>query len=460
MDMATMVMVANTMPMQGASGGISQPRQLSGDQTGFAQILGGLVGENGSATASFESLFGLTAQGGLPEVPLSLSGMSAEDLEALQTGQIPQEILQLLQGLYQGDAEVLQLDTGQGLEQLMQSLQEIMEQNGGQMAGQEALAMLVAQMQQSMPSLAQQATAQQADGTTIQQAMPQTLLAAALMDANASTVQNKANAEPQTQMQTPVATQQAEPMLQVLSQQQATQTSTDSTAMFGQGEQVDVQQAQQPAATSFDAAVRMAKQQMAADGEQPQTLDKLKGEQPLKLDVDALQQKVDAGQYLQNTALAANIQTAQAAEAVELPPQVQLLQQVEMAMAEGQSQLTLTLTPESLGEVTIQLAKAGDGMVLNIITQNPETQSLLAAQVDMLQENLKGMKVEVQAVLTQQQHEMLSQQQADAHARQSQNRETMQGAAYYGDEPLSAEYSAEWPIVQMMAPSTMLNAYV
>jgi flagellar hook-length control protein FliK len=140
------------------------------------------------------------------------------------------------------------------------------------------------------------------------------------------------------------------------------------------------------------------------------------------LDVDALQQRVDAGDYLRNTRFGTAGQAAENLAGAE-PPETQLYQPVQAAIQNGSEEITVKLNPEELGEVTVKLAKNAEGrIILDLIAKRPETQQLLAAQAQELQESLKTLRVEVDSILTERQYELLSHQQSfDQGQRQAYN---------------------------------------
>jgi flagellar hook-length control protein FliK len=178
------------------------------------------------------------------------------------------------------------------------------------------------------------------------------------------------------------------------------------------------------------------------------------------LDIDALQQRVDTGAYMQNTAINTTLPEPEpvSANRQPLPLASQLGEGVQKALANGEEQYTVKLNPEELGEVTIRLTRTAEGMRLDIVAQSAETQRLLAAEVDVLREAMKPLKVDVENIFTQQQDAMLNS--ARDQRGQSRNNGFMRGAAYYGDEPLGQAAEAAAGQNARVTLSGMLNAYV
>lgn len=214
--------------------------------------------------------------------------------------------------------------------------------------------------------------------------------------------------------------------------------------------EVSVQPARTAERPDFQQTVRGVIDRMAQGGSKAEA----GGE---SLDIDALQQRVDAGVYLQNTTMANGVATAAATQPPAAPVETQLYDALAAGAAEGREEVTVKLAPEELGEVTIRLTKnAEGGMSLNIIAKNPETQQLLAAQVNSLQETLQPYKVDVENIMTERQYEMLSHQQSfDGQRRQTWSE---RGAAYYGDEPLGEIEGVSAAAAGI--PTTALDTYI
>ncbi len=203
----------------------------------------------------------------------------------------------------------------------------------------------------------------------------------------------------------------------------------------------------------FMNSVRLVKEQMASGT-------KTATENPVT-DVETLQNSVNTGAFLTNTGMnMVQLGTEQAA--VQVPVQVQVMTGVETAVQNGLETLTIKLAPEGLGELTIKLVSTGQGgMQLNIIAKSEEAIRMLGNEMDQLRDSLRPMKVEVGAVLSEKQYELLSQQQQQQNDQNQQGFGKMRGAAYYKDEPLSGQDEIG-AIVQALAqkPQNMLDAYI
>lgn len=236
--------------------------------------------------------------------------------------------------------------------------------------------------------------------------------------------------------------------------------------MGGLGEavvEISTSQAQgKDSAMAFSESVRLAKQQMESVSEkQVPKEDKAK-----PLDVDTLQQQVDSGMHLKNTAL---VTSSKAAEVEQLSQPVPIASQINegvlKAMKNGMESITIKLMPEGLGELTLRLTKTANGMMLDMVAKNADTQKLLNGELDTLKENLKPLKVDVETVLTEQQDSFINQNQNfSQHSRQDWK--TFKGAAYYKDEPLGKSEEHPAPAENILRPaytngySSALNTYI
>ncbi len=203
----------------------------------------------------------------------------------------------------------------------------------------------------------------------------------------------------------------------------------------------------------FMNSVRLVKEQMAS-GTSKAT------ENPVT-DVEALQNNVNTGAFLTNTGMNM-VQLGTEQVAVQVPVQVQVMTGVETAIQNGLETLTIKLAPEGLGELTIKLVSTGQGgMQLNIIAKSEEAIRMLGNEIDQLRDSLRPMKVEVGAVLSEKQYELLSEQQQRQNDQNQQGFGNMRGAAYYKDEPLSGQDEIG-AIAEALAqrPQNMLDAYI
>ena len=360
-------------------------------------------------------------------------------------------LMQVLKGLgsteESGDNDENVLDL---VMQMQERLQKLAEENGAEMAGQQLMAMLAMAAQGDVPM---QAVQSQASGDAM--TMLQTVLATDASEvAKLFTDGGMQNAQNQL-------VQQGEGEIVVLQPQAGAQqnllaqkTPVETNAWMNDVVAVQTEVKQEAPVLDFSNAVRTVKEQLA------QTETAATPQEKPKLDIDTLQKEVNAGAFLQNTALAGTQMAPKAGEAMPIPMETQITEAVQTAVNLGSETLSIKLTPGNLGEVTIRLTNTAEGMQLSIIAKNADTQKLLASQIDALKDSLRPMKVEVDTIVTERQYEMLNGQQnfGGQHERRF---EEMHGAAYYGDEPLGALEAEEVAKTQMAgAPSSALDAYI
>lgn len=336
-------------------------------------------------------------------------------------------------------------------QQIQQQLKKILDEQGAQNAGYQALEMLNSLSPSLVADLAA-GSGGDAAGLGASQAALQMVLSAP-PEQLANTLQNLQPQQTQTQAaQVQAPPVQAAPLPKPTEPKPVLETQPAETLAVEKQpvEVLAVQTGPGQAQTAFSEVVQKVKMQMA---------EQVKPQAKPPVDLDELQKQVDAGTFLEKTALAHNGITP-STEAVEQPVPAQLQQAILTGMARGDDQIVLKLNPESLGEVTIQLQKTAEGMILNIIAKNPDTQKLLAQDLNLLQDALKPMKVEVAAIVTERQYELLSGEQNFGGQHQRTWKE-MHGAAYYKDEPLSAETQdlPPRPIVTG-SPASILDAYI
>ncbi|NLW78172.1 MAG: hypothetical protein GXY32_02010 [Ruminococcaceae bacterium] len=400
--------------------------------------------DTGSSWQSIQSQMLLEAMGSL-----------LDSEQPVVTDPVLAQLMNLLKGLTNSD-ENNDTDILDVIAQLQKRLQQMAEENGAEMAGQQLLAMMsilgndpTASATRNMPA---EATA--------------TLLNMVLTSQPNDLVQLLTGGEPRQQ-----TTQAFEQALQPVETPAATtaatagaaqsQANTAATAL-----EAEVLQSPQQAQTTtvaegdarFAGMIRSVREQLmqtptptAAEGDAQET------------DIDTLQKQVDSGLYMRNTALAAPQTTSLEAVAEEQPVPVttQLADSLRTALETGNEELTIRLKPEELGEVTLRLTKTASGMNLELFAKNPDTQRLLESQIDLLRDNLRPMKVDVQGVMHEDQFTSLSWQQQGFAGRQ-RNWDDMHGAAYYGDEPLggTAAVGADPAMMAAAAPSSMLDTYI
>ena len=184
--------------------------------------------------------------------------------------------------------------------------------------------------------------------------------------------------------------------------------------------------------------------------------------------IDALQKQVDSGAFLRGTAFEVVKPAQNETPQVYAPLQAQLEEGLMAGIKAGDEQFMIRLMPEGLGEVTVQLTKTPEGMLLNIAAKNSETQKLLSQELGALRENLRTMNVEIKAITSEQPAEMMFHQQNFNGQQQHHRWQDFNGPAYYGDEPLGAQATAEEaeqppanPLNQVLYTGTGgLNAYI
>ncbi|MDL2293594.1 flagellar hook-length control protein FliK [Ruminococcaceae bacterium OttesenSCG-928-D13] len=473
MDMTTMAVASNAIAMA------NQASQLSGSTEtstiDFQSLLASMTGGDEAATDA-SSVLGLSSQDIQTSMLLGAMGILNQSQRPVVTDPELAALLSKMGNLTGlEDAELEQL-----LEQMKNRLKKLSEESGQLAAGQQAVAMLAGMMYQ-MSGI-------EPDSGTLSVLNNNSGSVLTTMQSGDATEIMKLVADVQTQSATSAATQQLSGMNDISSM---LGEGSDNTAMLalataqananaklqaaqtqsqdqktGQAVEAKVttgeQAAAQPAAAggiTFEAAVRTAKQQLSDHVELGASKPAATTDTDDGLDIDALQERVDSGVYLRNTALAPQVQQPLTTEAEQpLPaPEFQLTQAVDQALKAGEEQLTVKLNPEELGEVTIQLTKSAEGsMQLTIVAQNPETQALLADQIDAMRVVMKPLDVEVGSILSQEQYEMMNQQQ-DGQSKQNDGR-PMHGAAYYGDEPLGVVETAE--ATDRNTPYAALDTYI
>lgn len=184
------------------------------------------------------------------------------------------------------------------------------------------------------------------------------------------------------------------------------------------------------------------------------------------IEIDRLQSEVDSGVHMQNTAYAtqapSTTQTAYELQTEEMAQSVttQVEQGIVKGLQNGEEMFTVRLNPEGLGDVVVRLTKTQSGeMLLNLVARNPETQKMMAAQVEALQTALQPLNVQVEAVLTEQQDLMMNYQQAFAGQQQPGNWTTgAQHTAHPGVEEAEGQALSE-PMPQVEG-SSALDTYV
>lgn len=142
-------------------------------------------------------------------------------------------------------------------------------------------------------------------------------------------------------------------------------------------------------ADRFLASVRLAKQQLTEAAQEKKQAGQT------RVDVDWLQQQVDAGRFAPNSA-------GRAQAAARTPGEEGLMAQVRTGIAqgltEGKEEFTVKLQPEGLGEITVKLAQVDAKLVLRIVASSEQTARLLNASLAELKESLRPLGAQVQEV--------------------------------------------------------------
>lgn len=387
---------------------------------------------------------------------------STGDLAEVPMDSVLQDLLEMLKQVLGENPTSLsagQLDESLDIAgKLMKRLEELLQENGEAVAGQQLLALLTAMqpdqmaLQSEQPKLGQDA--QLAILGSVLQGQPQDLLQL-LSGIPAQVIQQTAAGVPLTplfadtlQAQAKQALPQSQNDAALLQQAENAQAQVVSvakpetaaqTGQSGQFTELNLQEITQSAvqdATSvtdpeldFQNAIRQVKEQLG-QGKTEQSA------QP-ETDVDALQKQVDAGVHLRNiTPGATSTELSQAEKLWQPAPLAEQVQTgILAALQKGEESINIKLSPEGLGELTIRLTKTPEGMSLNLVAKSSETAKLLSEELNHLRDTLKPLRVAVDQVLTEHQDALLNQQQSfDQQTRQDWR--SFRGAAYYGDEPL------------------------
>lgn len=128
--------------------------------------------------------------------------------------------------------------------------------------------------------------------------------------------------------------------------------------------------------------------------------------QPLKIDIDELQKKVDAGEFL---AQAQAAKQPAPAEQVEFKPEVpqnvepreifsQIREGVDTHVAQNDSDFTIKLRPEGLGEITVKLVSQDGRVTLSLSASDANVQRLLGSEINNLRDIMRPYNVEVAQV--------------------------------------------------------------
>lgn len=123
------------------------------------------------------------------------------------------------------------------------------------------------------------------------------------------------------------------------------------------------------------------------------------------VDVEALQQKVNANRTETLSSLRAQAQEIQTREGMVNQVKSHILQN----LSEGKDEFIVQLKPESLGEITIKMTAGEDGKIsLSILTASTQTAKLLNESVEALKNSLRPLQAEVREITTQRPEETAS----------------------------------------------------
>lgn len=169
---------------------------------------------------------------------------------------------------------------------------------------------------------------------------------------------------------------------------------------------------------------------------------------------------------LQQSVNGANVE-ALIAQKSEAAQDSTLLSQISQGVKEhislGDSEFTIKLKPESLGEISIKLVKAGEKMTLEIVTANAHTARLINSDLAALQDAVKPMQVEVHEAMTSHSGENSAQQWNSFNGQQysggqhSSGRSSQSSFSLYPSDTLT-ETETETP--QLTDPNSTLSLYV
>ncbi len=123
------------------------------------------------------------------------------------------------------------------------------------------------------------------------------------------------------------------------------------------------------------------------------------------VDVEALQQKVNASRTETLSSLRAQAQEIHTREGMVNQVKNHILQN----LSEGKDEFIVQLKPESLGEITIKMTAGEDGKIsLSILTASTQTAKLLNESVEALKNSLRPLQAEVREITTQRPEETSS----------------------------------------------------
>lgn len=133
------------------------------------------------------------------------------------------------------------------------------------------------------------------------------------------------------------------------------------------------------------------------------------------LDIEALQQAVDNGTYL-NPSIANLRDIAQAVEQVtprDIAAQVQT--GILANLDKGQQEFVIKLKPEGLGDITVKLVENAGKISLSIITSTQQAHSALSSEISSLREALRPFNAEITQLVANDQSAFAQQQSMGEH---------------------------------------------
>lgn len=174
------------------------------------------------------------------------------------------------------------------------------------------------------------------------------------------------------------------------------------------------------------------------------------------LDVDALQQRINAERPNMTAALREKTQTFQLRDDVVSQVKENILKNLG-----GDSEFTIQLKPESLGEITIKMVQSEGKITMSILTASTETAKLLNQSVEALRSSLRPLQAEVQEIIPRPEQADGSQHSgffgSGFESFQHQQHYTSQQPQYYPERLAAEENEPQQAQAEILAG---LNAYV
>lgn len=120
------------------------------------------------------------------------------------------------------------------------------------------------------------------------------------------------------------------------------------------------------------------------------------------LDMDALQAQMNVRSSSLNQQMKLGQLTAAAQETeAEEPVAKQVTQQMQLNLEKGNTEFTIRLRPENLGEITVKLVQKDGAMTLLLAADSENTKKLLNTNLEALREAVRPMQVEVREAVVQ-----------------------------------------------------------